>query len=118
VFLDVPEHVAIQRLSSRIVCGACSAVYNLETKAPQIVNVCDICKSSLSQRVDDQPVIIRTRLEVYRRQTEAIVAYYSSCELMRRVDGTRPPDVSVAEVLSHVRSALTSGVGRGQAVDP
>ncbi len=43
-------------------------------------------------RSDDTPATVKERLEVYRRQTEPLVAWYRPKGLLRAVDGTGSPD--------------------------
>ena len=47
---------------------------------------------------------MRRRLEVYHEQTEPLIAYYEERGLLRRFDGTLPPD----EVHAHIRAALAT----------
>lgn len=40
-----------------------------------------------SRRADDQPEVVRSRLDVYRRQTAPILPYYEQNGRLKRVDG-------------------------------
>jgi adenylate kinase len=53
-------------------------------------------------REDDEPDVIRRRLDVYRDETAPLVSHYERRGLLRRVDGSRPPE----EVYAQVRDAL------------
>jgi adenylate kinase len=53
-------------------------------------------------REDDEPDVVKRRLDVYREETEPLVEYYDRRGLLRRIDGSRPPD----EVHAQVRDAL------------
>jgi adenylate kinase len=53
-------------------------------------------------RSDDTPETVRRRLAVYHEATVPLVDYYEALGLLRRVDGTRPPD----EVTAAIRAAL------------
>ena len=53
-------------------------------------------------RKDDQPEIVRRRLEEYERQTAPLCEYYSRQNLLRTVDGQGTPD----EVFSRIRAII------------
>lgn len=60
-----------------------------------------------SERSDDNEVVIRHRLDLYREQTEAVVAQYARRGILRKVPGTG----CVGEVTAHALNALGSVVG-------
>jgi adenylate kinase len=50
--------------------------------------VCDVCGGAdLVHRADDRPEAVKTRFEVYRRQTEPILPYYRARGILRTVNG-------------------------------
>ncbi len=53
-------------------------------------------------RKDDQPEIVRRRLEEYERQTAPLSEYYSRRNLLRTVDGRGTPD----EVFQRVKAVI------------
>jgi adenylate kinase len=52
-------------------------------------------------RTDDREEVIRERLEVYRRQTEPLVAVYDEAGVLRRIDGNQ----TIEEVGRQIRAA-------------
>ena len=71
----VPFDVIIERLSDRRVC-VCGATYsakmlNGETK-------CSKCGKEVFQRDDDKAETVKARLDVYSKQTEPLIGYYTS----------------------------------------
>jgi len=103
VFLDVPEDRLVERLSNRRACPSCGANFQLDLNPPAKAGVCDRCGAGLVQREDDSEQVVRDRLEVYRRQTEPLVAYYRDHGVLERFDGADSiGDVFVAidEVIS------------------
>lgn len=56
-------------------------------------------------RADDTEETIRTRLEVYREQTEPLIELYESRDLVSRVDATG----SIEEITQRVLDALDAG---------
>ena len=72
----VPDWIIIERLSSRRICKNCGAVYNIRFLKPKVDGVCDKCGSSLYQRSDDTPEVIKRRLQVYQEQTSPLLQHY------------------------------------------
>ncbi|HEY3267373.1 MAG TPA: adenylate kinase [Armatimonadota bacterium] len=86
--LEVDEEALVVRLAGRRVCGGCGAPYHLKSMPPLRPDVCDACGSPLIQRPDDREETIRTRMEVYRRQTEPLLDYYAKQRKLRTVDAS------------------------------
>jgi len=104
--LNVPDDVIILRLSSRLVCTRCGAIYNRLTLKPKRDNTCDRCGGELYTREDDQPKVVQERLNVYRRQTEPLIKYYERRGLLKEVycnDPRIPPEVIVEEIISIIK---------------
>ena len=77
----VEDDLVIQRARDRIVCEnkACGETYTINDFKPPIVeSICDKCGSHLVRRPDDDPEVVKNRLEVYREQTIPVL------ELMER----------------------------------
>ncbi len=83
----LPDEEAIRRLTGRRVCRRCGANYHLAFKPPAKDGLCDLCGGPLYQRSDDGEATAKARFEVYRRETEPLLAYYGSRKLVRDVDG-------------------------------
>ena len=90
--LEVAEEELIERLTGRRVCSDCGATYHLKFKPPQVRNVCDQCGGDLYQRDDDSLETVKERLQVYREQTEPLIAFYTEKELLCRIDGNQEID--------------------------
>jgi adenylate kinase len=90
--LQVPEEEIIRRLSGRLVCPKCDAIYQVDTRPPKQAGVCDKCGNPLIQREDDRPEAVRRRLEVYRQQTQPLLDYYDRKGMLRAVDGRFGPE--------------------------
>ncbi|MCX8170774.1 MAG: adenylate kinase [Candidatus Bathyarchaeota archaeon] len=106
VNLNVPDEIIIQRLSNRLVCRRCGAIYNRLTLKPKVDEICDLCGGELYQRDDDKPEVIRERLNVYRRITEPLIRYYREKGVLKDVycnDLMTPPDVIVEKILGFIR---------------
>lgn len=88
VEISVPHDELVRRLTARWWCSVCQATYNMQLAPPRIDSVCDRCGGQLVQRQDDTAATVKTRLEIYERQTTPLVAYYQGAGLLKVVDGT------------------------------
>ena len=89
IYLDAGEQVIISRLAGRRVCPLCDATYHLQTMPPAESGKCDRDGADLQARPDDQPQVIRTRLQEYRRLTEPLLEYYAAAGRFVRLDGNK-----------------------------
>lgn len=90
--IEVDEEELIERLTGRRVCSECGANFHLKFKPPKVRNVCDLCGGDLYQRDDDTFETVKERLEVYRKQTEPLIAYYEEKGLLSPIDGNQDID--------------------------
>jgi len=102
LLLEVPEDDIVRRLSGRRTCPSCGRSYHVENDPPPADGRCGSCGAELVTRTDDRPETIRARLEVYRRSTEPLKAYYAQQGILRAVDGLG----KVEEVTARLRAAL------------
>jgi len=88
VFMDAPEGNLLERLSGRLVCGACGFGFHRHYSPPREAGRCDRCGGKLRQREDDREQVIARRLHVYREQTEPLLAYYQGKPGFVRLDAS------------------------------
>ncbi|MDH5440812.1 MAG: adenylate kinase [Candidatus Bathyarchaeota archaeon] len=103
--LNVPDEIIIQRLSNRLVCRRCGAIFNTLTLKPKKDLICDECGGELYTRDDDRPEVIKERLTVYRRETAPLIEHYRNKELLKDVycdDLKTSPEVIVERIISIV----------------
>ena len=98
VNLEVPNETLVERLTNRWTCGSCGAIYNTKTAPPKQAGVCDRCGGALKQREDDRPEAVRTRLEVYARDTAPLVAYYQREGKLRNLNAVGAPEAVYAAI--------------------
>ena len=87
ILIDVPFDSLLKRLTGRLTCEKCGAVYNIYTNPPKQEGVCDKCGGKLIHRADDNEETIRNRLQVYQEQTEPLIDYYEKQGKLHRIDG-------------------------------
>lgn len=90
--VQLEDEVIIDRLSKRRSCPKCGAIYHLENKPPRTNVTCDTCATTLVQRDDDKPEVIRRRLEVYREKTQPLLDFYEKKGKIKTIRGDLPLD--------------------------
>lgn len=104
--LTAADQVLVQRISGRRSCPECGTVYNVHFNPPTEAGKCDKDGAELTHRVDDSEETVVTRLEVYRRQTEPLVAFYEeSAAEVRHIDGD--------QAVETVQALMQKAQGRG-----
>jgi adenylate kinase len=68
----------------------------------KVKGVCDKCGGPLYTRPDDSLESITNRLDVYRKQTEPLIAYYGKKSLLKNIDSSKSPE----DTLAQIRAAL------------
>lgn len=103
VEMDVGLKELQDRITGRVSCGQCGAVYHKVSSPPKVDGVCDSCGArDLRQREDDTIEVLNTRLMEYYRKTAPLVGYYHHAGILRRVECAGGPEEvarSVASVL-------------------
>jgi adenylate kinase len=77
VEVAVPDASIVERMSGRRVHVASGRTYHVKFNPPKQAMVDDMTGEALVLRKDDEEATVRNRLEVYHKQTEPLVAYYS-----------------------------------------
>ena len=91
----VPDETIIERMSGRRVHVASGRTYHIKYNPPRVPGKDDVTGEDLIQRADDSEETVKKRLDVYRRQTRPLIAYYADWERSgdpsapkyRKVDG-------------------------------
>jgi adenylate kinase len=101
VDIEVPTAQVLRRLAGRRVCTDCGANYSVST--PPMVNwSCDVCGGEVIQREDDTEEAIRTRLDLYERQTTPLIAWYEARGQLAKVNGSGSLDAVLRRIVRSV----------------
>ena len=103
-YLEAPRDLLISRLCGRRICRQCGANFHVVNIPPRREGVCDKCGGELYQRADDQEATIKTRLEVFTRQTESLIAYYAKQGVLVRIDAAQHRDRIIGEITRRLKS--------------
>ena len=88
--VDVPDEAIVTRMSGRRACLACGGTYHIKFNPTKVEGICDACGGELVLRDDDKPETVQKRLDVYHKQTQPLIEYYQTQNILKEVDGTLP----------------------------
>jgi adenylate kinase len=103
VLFEVSDDEVVRRLGGRRTCTN-GHIFHVDSDPPKNEGVCDVCGAPLEVRDDDEPAVIRHRLDEYHSKTEPLISYYEGRGLLKRVDGSLAPD----EVSDRIRALLAT----------
>lgn len=106
ISLDVENSEIVLRLSGRRTCSACGKGYHVSYDPPSVSGLCDVCGSHLIQRDDDSEDTVKNRLLVYDQQTAPLKSFFSSCGILRSINGTD----SIKAIQNQIRLFIDGGI--------
>jgi adenylate kinase len=104
--MQVDDGALVARITGRVTCGNCGAVYHDQTHPTRAPGICDACGSAdLRRRADDNEVSLKQRLMEYYKKTSPLIGYYYAKGQLSSVDGL----AGVEAVAQAVRKVLDKG---------
>jgi adenylate kinase len=86
--MKVEDEALVERIAGRYTCAKCSKGYHDRFEQPKVEGRCDVCGSTeFIRRPDDNEATVRSRLDIYYKQTAPLVKYYAAKGILRSVDG-------------------------------
>jgi len=118
ITLMVPDEILIAKCVARRICKDCGDIYNvlkidkmikgitysLPSMPPNVEGRCNKCGGELIQRIDDDPQVIKTRLDIYRKQSKPIIQYYQGKVLFIDQHVRVGPEIMVSTMLEKLKS--------------
>lgn len=102
VLIDVDFDILMQRLTGRLTCEDCGAVFNIFSNPPSLEEECDKCGGNLHHRSDDNEETIGKRLRVYETQTQPVADYYERQNKLATIEGKG----DIKDIFTSMQSAL------------
>lgn len=97
--IDVDLDKLMQRLTGRRVCADCGESYHVSSFAGE---KCSKCGGKVIQRDDDKEETVKSRLQVYVKQTAPLIEYYEKQGKIVSVDGMQ----SISDVFAQICAKL------------
>lgn len=114
ILIDVDFDILMQRLTGRLTCEDCGAVFNIFTNPPSLEEECDKCGGKLHHRSDDNEETIGKRLRVYETQTQPVAEYYEKQGKLSVVEGKG----EIEDIFVLVQTALKTARPKTIAAQP
>lgn len=111
VNLVVPFDVIIDRVKNRWVHLSSGRVYNIDFNAPKVPGKDDVTGEDLVQREDDNPEVVKKRLDYYAQLTQPVIEFYRKKGILQDFEGRTSDEIwpKVLEAMSaHVPLNITS----------
>ena len=96
VNLVVDDEAIVKRVAGRRMCR-CGETYNVAFLNGK--TTCAKCGGELYQRDDDKEETVKSRLEVYHKETAPLIDYYRKEGLLKDVDGSQGIEAVYADIL-------------------
>lgn len=100
--IDVPFERLVARISGRRMCPDCGAAYHVSSYADAN---CAKCGGKLYQRDDDKEETVQNRLRVYEAQTQPLIDYYASRNMLSTVNGDQAIDAVAQQIVQAIERA-------------
>jgi adenylate kinase len=102
VLMDVDFEHLMKRLTGRRTCSRTGKLLNIYFSPQEEIDECLKSGGELIQREDDNEETIRSRLDVYREQTEPVIDYYRERGKLRTIDA----DGTIEDIYARLKQAL------------
>ena len=111
VEIAVKDQEIITRICGRFSCSECDETYHITHKQPEKENECDSCgaEDSFQRRADDNQGVVRNRIEIYKKTTADVLAYYKNTARLKTVDGSQPVPAVGKEIIKLLDGLRPSG---------
>ena len=84
--IEVPDEKILTRMAGRRVCKKCGATFHTEFKPSPMGEMCP-CGEALTRRSDDDPEVVKSRLDTYHSTTEPLKDFYAAKGMLKIVEG-------------------------------
>ena len=101
ILIDLDYEIAKQRISGRLSCPKCGAVYNskIEESKPKVDDICDNCATRLIHRNDDDIDTYAKRYLTYIKDTAPLIEYYRNKNILYLVNGNNSKEKILEEII-------------------
>ena len=86
--LKVPHQTIADRISNRWVHAPSGRVYSYDFNPPKVLGVDDETSEPLTQRDDDKPEVVLSRLEKFQEMTGPLTDFYGQQGILKSFTGT------------------------------
>lgn len=102
LLISVRDEELVARLGGRWICRNCGKLYHERNDPPKAAGVCDNCGGELSQREDDRPEVVQSRLEK-QKPPAGLIDHYRKAGVLKEIDGEQSLDAVTDALLEAIR---------------
>lgn len=88
IFLNMTKEEAMKRITERLSCPSCGAIYNEAHDTFIKPGFCNRCSAKLEKRSDDNSETFNHRFDTYLEKTEPVINYYKEKGILHVVDSS------------------------------
>lgn len=100
--LNISEEKLIERITGRLMCKDCGTPYHKISLPPKVEGKCDKCSGELYQRKDDTEEVLKSRLEVYNKDTKPLLDFYQNKKELYNVDSNSGKEIVFDNLLKTI----------------
>jgi len=112
--LKAHHDVIMERITGRLTCRKCGAVYHGKNMPPEEEGICNKCGGKLYKRKDQSEDAVSRRLEVYRKRTEPLINHYKEKNTLIDVDGSGSKEEVAGNISESLRKFMEGRENRGE----
>ncbi len=101
--LNITEDKLIERITGRLMCKECGTPYHKVSIPPKVEGKCDKCLGELYQRKDDTEELIKSRLEVYNKDTKTLLDFYENKKELYNVDSNCGKEIVFENLMKTIK---------------
>lgn len=103
LYLKISEDKIIDRIKGRLVCMKCKRTFHVTARPPKIVGVCDFDHQPLIKRSDDNEEKARVRIKAYCNETEPLIEYYQTKQVLKIIDSDQNENVVWTAIIQEIQ---------------
>ncbi|MBX2869686.1 MAG: nucleoside monophosphate kinase, partial [Acidiferrobacterales bacterium] len=92
LYTEASSEMLVKRISGRLTCSDCGAIFNKVFSQPQKAGKCDDCGGKLVSGKSESDKVVSARVEVYKQNVSPLITYYRAQHKLRTVPSMGPVD--------------------------
>ena len=104
------HRVIIERITGRLTCRKCGAIYHVKNIPPKKDGICDKCGGELYHREDQSKEAVEKRLEIYEHRSKPLIEYYRNKGILVDVNVEGGRDKVAERIEKAIRDFMGSKV--------
>lgn len=98
----VSDAILLERITGRLVCQKCGAVFHKKYSPPKVSGSCDQCQGNLYVRSDDNEDTVKKRLKTYWESSYPLLNYYKNKHALYEIDSQKSKEAVFTDVLATI----------------